>query len=96
MVRCSRSAAPRASNVNHVALLDLGLPVMDGFELAHRLRALPETHSIDIAAISGDGQELDRSRTREAGFSEHLVKPVDIQRLGAWLESRVRRPSSQG
>ena len=68
-----------------VALLDLGLPVMDGFEVAQRLRALPQLGGVQLVAITGYGQEVDRQRTREAGFDEHMVKPVDLDRLEAWL-----------
>lgn len=63
---------------HHVALLDLGLPVMDGYELASRLRASPETADMTLVAITGYGEESDRTRTRGAGFAAHLVKPVDI------------------
>lgn len=63
-----------------VALLDIGLPVMDGYELVRRLRTqLPrETRFI---ALSGYGQPSDRTRSREAGFDMHLVKPIEIAAL---------------
>ena len=73
----------------HVALLDLGLPVMDGFEVAERLKALAP--DIELVAITGYGQDTDRRRTDRAGFVEHLVKPVDLQRLEDWLRSRQSR-----
>ncbi len=58
------------------ALLDIGLPVMDGFELALKLRAqLPE---VKLIALTGYGQANDRERSRAAGFDAHLVKPVSI------------------
>jgi CheY-like chemotaxis protein/anti-sigma regulatory factor (Ser/Thr protein kinase) len=64
----------------HVAILDIGLPVMDGLELARRLLAtLP--HPPVLIALTGYGQQGDRARTRDAGFREHLVKPVDPERL---------------
>ena len=63
-----------------IAILDLGLPVMDGFELAARLRA--ELATVPrLIALTGYGQKDDRERTRAAGFDAHLVKPVDMQRL---------------
>jgi len=62
-----------------LAVLDLGLPGMDGFELAVKARELvPAVH---LVALSGYGQEADRKKSREAGFDRHLVKPVDIRRL---------------
>jgi CheY-like chemotaxis protein len=64
-----------------VALLDIGLPVMDGYELASRLRTLPGGGDIRLVAVTGYGQKKDRTASKAAGFSEHLVKPVDVRRL---------------
>jgi signal transduction histidine kinase len=64
-----------------VALLDIGLPGMDGYELAGRLRRLPETEFAWLIAVSGYGQERDRARACAAGFDIHLTKPVEPQRL---------------
>jgi signal transduction histidine kinase/ActR/RegA family two-component response regulator len=66
-----------------VALLDIGLPDMDGYELAARLRADPRTQPIQLVALTGFGREPDRRRALAAGFQDHLTKPVDI---GALLE----------
>jgi signal transduction histidine kinase/response regulator RpfG family c-di-GMP phosphodiesterase len=63
------------------ALLDLGLPVMDGYELARRLRAQPGLAGIKLIAATGYGQESDRARTAQAGFDLHFVKPLDLQLL---------------
>jgi PAS domain S-box-containing protein len=60
------------------ALLDIGLPGMDGYELAARLREQPATKNVGLIAVTGYGQDTDRARTREAGFAMHLVKPVDV------------------
>jgi CheY-like chemotaxis protein len=61
------------------AVLDIGLPLLDGYELARRLRGnLP---GIRLVAVTGYGQERDRSHSRAAGFHAHLVKPVDINAL---------------
>jgi CheY-like chemotaxis protein len=68
-----------------VALLDIGLPEMDGNELARRLRAEPCTRSSLLVAITGYGQEQDRRAALEAGFDHHMVKPVDLDRLAAIL-----------
>jgi signal transduction histidine kinase len=65
----------------HIAFLDIGLPVMDGYQLARRLRALPGLEDVRLVAVTGFGQEADRVRAREAGFDEHLVKPVEIDGL---------------
>ncbi len=69
-----------------VALLDLGLPVMDGYEVAKRLRAAPGGEQLRLVAITGYGQAADRERTREAGFDGHLVKPVIVDDIDALLE----------
>jgi PAS domain S-box-containing protein len=68
-----------------VAFLDIGLPVMDGYELAVRLRALPELNGIRLFALTGYGQAADRQRTRDAGFDRHFVKPIDLDAIGAAL-----------
>jgi PAS domain S-box-containing protein len=68
----------------HVVLLDLGLPVMDGYEVADRLRDAGV--SARFIAVTGYGQEADRSRSRSAGFVAHFVKPVDLDELRHFLE----------
>jgi signal transduction histidine kinase/ActR/RegA family two-component response regulator len=68
-----------------VVLLDLGMPGMDGFEVAHRIRALRGGRDLLLVALTGWGQDEDRRRTAEAGFDEHLTKPVDAARLAALL-----------
>jgi len=62
-----------------IAILDLGLPVMDGFELAERLHE--ESPQCRLIALSGYGQESDKIRSNRAGFEKHLVKPVDLDEL---------------
>jgi len=66
-------------------LLDIGLPGMDGYEVARKLRERPETREALIVAITGYGQQEDRALTKAAGFDHHLVKPVDPEELGALL-----------
>jgi PAS domain S-box-containing protein len=66
-------------------LLDIGLPGMDGNELARRLRALPQTSRALLVAITGYGQDYDRTTSMEAGFDHYFVKPADIARLSAVL-----------
>jgi CheY-like chemotaxis protein len=62
-------------------MLDIGLPQLDGYEVAKRLRAAPELTSVLLIALTGYGQPEDRIRTREAGFDLHLVKPVDLDEI---------------
>jgi CheY-like chemotaxis protein len=62
-----------------IAFLDIGLPVMDGYELAGRLRDLAGLRAIRLVAVTGYGQESDRQRSQAAGFHHHLVKPVDFE-----------------
>ncbi|MEX1034272.1 MAG: PAS domain S-box protein [Cellvibrionaceae bacterium] len=68
-------------------LLDLGMPELDGYEVARRLRSDPRGHSTVITALTGWGQEEDRQRSREAGIDHHLVKPVDLGALRTMLKS---------
>jgi CheY-like chemotaxis protein len=69
-----------------IAVLDIGLPVLDGYELATRLRAQFGTHPCRLVALSGYGQESDKLRSAQAGFDRHLVKPIsasEVARLAA-------------
>jgi signal transduction histidine kinase/DNA-binding response OmpR family regulator len=75
-----------------IALVDLGLPGLDGFEVARRLRAVPQGADMHLVAITGYGQPTDRARTRAAGFDAHLVKPVDPTKLRAILAERRAGP----
>ncbi len=68
-----------------VVLLDLGMPGMDGYEVARRIRASWKDETIRLIALTGWGQQQDRERTREAGFDHHLVKPVEMAALQALL-----------
>ncbi len=64
-----------------VALLDIAMPRMDGFEIARRLRAVPDLATTVLIAISGYGRESDLSRARAVGFSCYLLKPVEPEDL---------------
>jgi PAS domain S-box-containing protein len=64
-----------------VVLLDIGLPGMDGFQVAGALRALPHLRGALLVALTGYGQEADRQRSAAAGFDHHLIKPVDLGEL---------------
>jgi CheY-like chemotaxis protein len=72
-----------------VVLMDIGMPRMDGYELARRIRALPGGKAMTLIAVSGWGQAADLARSREAGIDEHLLKPVDPARLREVLERRA-------
>lgn len=76
-----------------VVLLDLGMPEMDGYELARRLLAIPALRNVRIVAVSGYGEEEYRRLAREAGIVEHLVKPVDITALIEVIEARGDAPA---
>src|SRR5262249_26016516 len=65
-----------------IMLIDIGLPVMDGYELGARLRELREPgNRLKLVAVTGYGLDDDRRRAREAGFDAYLVKPVDVEEL---------------
>ncbi len=68
-----------------VAVLDIGMPKMDGYEAARRIRSESGERSLKLIALTGWGQAEDRRRAREAGFDEHLVKPVELAALRALL-----------
>jgi len=74
-----------------VALLDIGMPLLDGYEVARRIRAQAWGKRITLVALTGWGQESDRRRSREAGFDSHLVKPLDLGKLTQLL---ARLPAS--
>jgi len=65
----------------HIAILDVGLPEMDGFEVARRIRSSAKSANTWLIALTGYGQAADRSTGQSAGFDEHLVKPVDTDQL---------------
>jgi signal transduction histidine kinase/ActR/RegA family two-component response regulator len=69
-----------------IAVLDIGLPVMDGYELAGRFQQHPRLARTRLVALTGYGQAQDRARAAEAGFGAHLVKPVDLEDMRRVLE----------
>jgi len=76
-------------------ILDIGLPGMDGYEVARHLRAMPETQNAILIAVTGYGRENDQQRAYEAGFDRHLVKPVDILELRGVLETLSARTPTE-
>jgi len=68
-----------------VMLLDIGMPKLDGYEVARRVRAQPWGNATVLIALTGWGQDEDRRRSREVGFNSHLVKPLDPAMLSSLL-----------
>jgi len=64
-----------------LAFVDIGMPGIDGYELAERLRQEPALENLVLVALTGWGQDKDRRRSREAGFDHHLTKPADPRAL---------------
>jgi PAS domain S-box-containing protein len=73
-----------------VLLLDIGLPDMDGYELARRLRSQPESAGATLVALTGYGQSQDRKEAEQAGFDHYLVKPADLDQVNAVLAEAAR------
>jgi CheY-like chemotaxis protein len=76
-----------------VALLDIGMPGLDGFELGRRIRSHEEFRDVTLIALSGWGTEEDKRRSLEAGFNYHLIKPPDVEALKALIASLGARPA---
>ncbi|MBC8119249.1 MAG: response regulator, partial [Burkholderiaceae bacterium] len=79
-----------ASHKFAAALLDIGLPVMDGYELARHLREMEGLSATKLIAVTGYGQDSDRERALAAGFEQHLVKPVDFATLETLVKSLLQ------
>lgn len=80
------TALERIREINpDVCLLDIGLPDIDGKELAARIRKIHPFQRVQIAAVTGYGQSQERQATADAGFDAHFVKPLDTSELNAWL-----------
>jgi signal transduction histidine kinase/CheY-like chemotaxis protein len=85
-----------ASFAPDTILIDLGLPGIDGYEVARRIRGLPDGDKYLAIAITGYGRDRDRMRSAEAGFDAHLVKPVDLDQLLTMLRTMDRVGTAQG
>jgi DNA-binding response OmpR family regulator len=70
------------------AFLDIGLPKLNGFDLARKLRELPTTVDSILVAVTGWGQPSDRQLAKEAGFDEYMVKPVEIDTVQSILRGK--------
>ena len=102
-VRCARDGTQAIDEAQsfapEVVLLDVGLPQLDGYQVARRLRQLPQTRHALIIGLTGYGMPADRQRGREAGFDHHLLKPADPAELHQLIESwspdaSVEKPSN--
>ena len=88
MVHDGSSALAAASALHpDIVLLDIGMPLMNGYEVCRALRCQPWAVQTPIVALTGWGQEEDQRRATEAGFSHHLTKPVDLAQLDQVLRS---------
>jgi signal transduction histidine kinase len=88
MADCGMKAIERAQVFHpQVVLLDIGLPDLDGYEVAKRLRALPESRDAFLIALTGYGQTEDREFSKSAGFNYHLLKPLNFSKLSSLLTS---------
>ena len=75
-----------------IVLLDIGMPIMDGYEVCRQLRKNPALCGTHVVAQTGWGDAETRRRTREAGFDEHLTKPVDLWALKDMIDRRTPAP----
>ena len=85
-LKCAREFVP------DVVLLDIGLPVADGFQVARWIREEPALSNVLLVALTGYGQDADKQRAHEAGFAHHLVKPVDFAKIENILSTVAARP----
>jgi signal transduction histidine kinase/ActR/RegA family two-component response regulator len=85
-----------ARHMPELALVDIGMPLVDGYEVARRIRAQEWGKAIKLVALTGWGQESDRRRSQEAGFDAHLVKPLDFHKLTAVLADLPQAPAAVG
>jgi CheY-like chemotaxis protein len=80
----------------HVALVDIGMPSMNGHEVARRIKEAPWGKDTLLVAVTGWGAKSDRARSKEAGFAYHLTKPVDYDTLASLLATAARKPAAKG
>jgi DNA-binding response OmpR family regulator len=86
----STALAEESTFQPQLVLLDIGMPGMDGYEVARELRARAPGKSLVIVAVTGYGQPEDRARAKEAGFSDHLTKPINPLKLKATIKAHFR------
>jgi signal transduction histidine kinase/ActR/RegA family two-component response regulator len=88
-VRMAREFKP------HIVLLDIGLPVMNGYQVAEQLRSFPETYRSVVIAITGYGQASDRERALQSGFDFHLVKPAEPSQVRRMVAEALQHSSDE-
>ena len=76
-------------------MLDIGLPGLNGYEVARRLRQHPRLKGVRLVAMTGYGDDADRQLAQEAGFDGHLVKPVDFPKVEELLTTLLTPPGSE-
>jgi CheY-like chemotaxis protein len=87
----AKGALERVRREHHeVLLLDIGLPDLDGYELARRLRSQPESADATLVALTGYGQSQDRKEAEQAGFDHYLVKPADMDQVNEVLAAAAK------
>jgi DNA-binding response OmpR family regulator len=84
------------SHKPEIVLLDVGLPRLNGFDVARRLRESEDLRTVILVALTGWGHDEDRRRSKEAGFDHHMVKPADPAALDRVLESLSSRQGGKG
>ena len=77
-----------------LVILDIGMPKLNGYELARRLRADPRFEHVPLVAVTGYGMEADKERARKFGFAAHLTKPAEPDDLEATVKRLLARPPS--
>ena len=94
----SGQSAVEATLAEHpdIALIGIGLPEFDGYEVARRIRSAPELRGIVLFALTGYGQPEDRRKALQAGFDAHLVKPLDFDQLAFMIEPGGQTPLQSG
>jgi DNA-binding response OmpR family regulator len=75
----------------HIALLDIGMPKHNGYDVARTIRAADWGRSMVLVAVTGWGQSEDKRRAKEAGFDHHFTKPLDLDVLGAFVTDALAR-----
>ena len=82
-----------------VAVLDIGLPRLDGYAVARRMRQMPQTRDALLVALTGYGQQDDRIQAREAGFDHHMVKPADpyalLDAIAEWSNACAKTDNAE-